>query len=485
MGKALYRKYRSKSLAEVVGQEHITTALANALKQGKLSHAYLFTGPRGTGKTSVARILANEINGLPYDEDATHLDIIEIDAASNRRIDEIRDLRDKVRNAPTSAKYKVYIIDEVHMLTREAFNALLKTLEEPPEHAVFILATTEAHKLPETIVSRTQRYTFRPVELSKVVGHLKSIAKSEKIKITEDALELIARHGEGSFRDSISLLDQVRHGSDEVTLEAVQQSLGIAPETAIDELLTALETRDSSAMINSLQTMQNHGYHAPQIARQLAAKLRSDLMDGKGNELTGRLLRQLLDVPAAHDPLRLLEIVMLEATLEGQAPTPVAVAPQPVAKPTPTQPQPEPKAEKPAAKPEPEPKVEPAAVKPAKAKPKTTGTLDDQGWQTILQAIKARHNTLYSVARMAVPTFDGDEVTLAFSFAFHQKRLNDAKNRQIIQDIIQETTGKSVQLTCIVDKDARVVPAAIEQPADPHPSLENISNIFGPSEVLE
>ena len=160
MGQALYRKYRSRSLIEVVGQEHIVSTLQNALKSRQISHAYLFSGPRGVGKTSVARILAHEINELPYKDDSLELDIIEIDAASNRRIDEIRDLRDKIHIAPTSGKYKVYIIDEVHMLTKEAFNALLKTLEEPPAHCVFILATTEAHKLPATIVSRTQRFAL-------------------------------------------------------------------------------------------------------------------------------------------------------------------------------------------------------------------------------------------------------------------------------------------------------------------------------------
>src|SRR3989344_3488877 len=179
MGQALYRKHRPKKLKEVIGQEHITDTLASALKNGRISHAYLFTGPKGVGKTSVARILAREVNGLAYTEGETNLDIIEIDAASNRRIDEIRELRERVHNAPTSAKYKVYIIDEVHMLTREAFNALLKTLEEPPAHAIFILATTEDHKLPETIISRTQRYSFRPIDRDKVVDHLRVIAKKE------------------------------------------------------------------------------------------------------------------------------------------------------------------------------------------------------------------------------------------------------------------------------------------------------------------
>ena len=249
MSKALYRKYRSKKLSEVVGQNHITTVLESALKQNRIAHAYLFTGPRGVGKTSIARILAHEINNLPYSEEENHPDIIEIDAASNNGVDDIRQLRDNVQIAPFSAKYRVYIIDEVHMLSKAAFNALLKTLEEPPEHAVFILATTDAHKLPATIISRTQRFVFRFISKEDVCKHLEFIAKNEKIKISKEAVEIIAERGEGSFRDSISLLDQISSISkdgEEITAKLLEETLGLASKTQINALISAVRgIRDS------------------------------------------------------------------------------------------------------------------------------------------------------------------------------------------------------------------------------------------------
>ena len=328
MGQALYRKHRPKKLADVVGQEHITDTLTAALKSGRISHAYLFSGPRGVGKTSIARILAHELNGFEYTDDSAHLDIIEIDAASNRRIDEIRDLRDKVYIAPTTGKYKVYIIDEVHMLTREAFNALLKTLEEPPAHAVFILATTEAHKLPDTIISRTQHYTFKPVDPDKVTAHLAAIAKKEKIDISADALSLLATHGGGSFRDSISLLDQSGGLEGVIDVEKVRQLLGIAPAEAIEDLIAHLQQSSSPGnILTALNDLFGQGLQAASIASQLASRLRTGLLDNKPLLPVSQslhLLEALIDVPASSIPERKLEIVLLEQ-VSADASEPMAV----------------------------------------------------------------------------------------------------------------------------------------------------------------
>jgi len=272
MSRALYRKYRSKKLSEVVGQKHITTVLENALKQGKIAHAYLFTGPRGVGKTSIARILAHEINNLPYSEEDNHPDIIEIDAASNNGVDDIRQLRDNVQVAPFSAKYRVYIIDEVHMLSKAAFNALLKTLEEPPEHAVFILATTDAHKLPATIISRTQRFVFRFISKEDVCAHLEFIAKNEKINISKEAIEIIAERGEGSFRDSISLLDQISsivEKSEKITANLLEETLGLAPKMQINALISAFENQNSNEILQIVRDVHNSGVDLKNFASQL------------------------------------------------------------------------------------------------------------------------------------------------------------------------------------------------------------------------
>lgn len=508
MGQALYRKYRSTSLSEIVGQEHITTALEQAITTNRVSHAYLFTGPRGTGKTSIARILAYAINELPYSTEP-QLDIIEIDAASNRRIDEIRDLRDKVYIAPTSSKYKVYIIDEVHMLTREAFNALLKTLEEPPAHVIFILATTDAHKLPETIISRTQRYSFRPVEKQKVIDHLSHIAKQEKIKIDDAALELLAEHGEGSFRDSISMLDQVSNSADKVTYDMVREQLGIPPIDGVRKVVSSLSNGQPNVTMQLLQDLYDQGYRATAIAEQLSTQLRSSLTKGPtvvDTPVALALLKYLLDVSGAHDPEHYLDYALLQAMPVAAGPQ-ITVAPQ--STPAPMKPAPTV-----AAQAIPTPAATPPIQAPSHATPiintpvevesteeqsepisepaptnAVVGPLNEDTWPDVLSELKKQYNTIYGIVRMAHPDFSQPgKLGLTFAFEFHKKRISDPKNRKIMNDTITHITGQHVEIVCIVSKEPKgrsASPAAGATPTkEPEAALQDISSIFGGGELL-
>ena len=323
MSRALYRTYRSRSLDEIVGQSHITRILQRAIASGHIAHAYLLTGPRGVGKTSIARILAHEINGLPYTDESTHLDIIEIDAASNNSVEDIRDLRDKVQIAPTSSPKKIYIIDEVHMLSKSAFNALLKTLEEPPEHVVFILATTDADKLPATILSRVQRFNFRAITPRDAAKHLAFIAEQEKIAITPDALELIAEQGKGSFRDSISLLDQLRSLSDEIIDRTmVAEVLGLAQDELVEGLLAAYTTADIGQAARLIDEAEAAGTPAELLAEQLLGIARQRVVE---DAALLPLLDKLLAVPRAGWP----RIALLTALASRAAPSVAAPHRQP------------------------------------------------------------------------------------------------------------------------------------------------------------
>ena len=321
MSRALYRTYRSRSLDEIVGQSHITRILQRAIARGHIAHAYLLTGPRGVGKTSIARILAHEINGLPYTDESTHLDIIEIDAASNNSVEDIRDLRDKVQIAPTSSPKKIYIIDEVHMLSKSAFNALLKTLEEPPEHVVFILATTDADKLPATILSRVQRFNFRAISPRDAAKHLAFIAEQENIAITPDALELIAEQGKGSFRDSISLLDQLRSLSDETIDRAmVAEVLGLAQDELVEGLLVAYAAADIGRAAQLIDEAEAAGTPAELLAEQLLGIARQRVVE---DVALLPLLDKLLAVPRAGWP----RIALLTALASRAVPPAAAPAP--------------------------------------------------------------------------------------------------------------------------------------------------------------
>lgn len=292
----LYRKYRPKKFEEIVGQRHIVQTLKNAVASDRIAHAYLFSGPRGTGKTTVARLIAKTLNcetemkkgdscGVcavcaEFNEGKL-IDLIEIDAASNRGIDEIRELREMTRFSPTRGKYKTYIIDEVHMLTKEAFNALLKTLEEPPSHSIFILATTEFEKVPETIVSRCQHFEFRKISASEIKNSLGEICRAERVKIDDAALHFLAVAAGGSLRDAQSLLGQIIVGTDagqSVTLPYVRQYFGAPDAVAVKEFLDALAEKNPAAALGILNRLVDAGQDPDYFARLIISSLRGHLL---------------------------------------------------------------------------------------------------------------------------------------------------------------------------------------------------------------
>ncbi|MEE8598329.1 MAG: DNA polymerase III subunit gamma/tau, partial [Dehalococcoidales bacterium] len=294
-----YRKWRPQTLAEVVGQEQVTQTLHNALSSSRVSHAYLFCGPRGTGKTSTGRILAKAVNCLtdgkgepcntcPMCQAITEgraLDVIEIDAASNTGVDDIRSLREKVNYAPNQARYKVYIIDEVHMLSTSASNALLKTLEEPPPHIIFVLATTEAHKILPTILSRCQRFDFHRLSLADIVSKLTRICSAEGIHIEPEALRLVAKAATGSLRDAENLLEQLTaHYGSEVELNQVQTLLGITGDRRVRELVKHIVNNDVSAGITTINSVNNDGLDLKQFNRELVEYLRGLLLVKTGSD---------------------------------------------------------------------------------------------------------------------------------------------------------------------------------------------------------
>ena len=456
MSQALYRKYRSRSLDEVLGQDHVTSILRRALEQGKIAHAYLLTGPRGVGKTSVARILAHEINHLPYDNDSSNLDIIEIDAASNNGVDDIRALREKAQVAPISAPKKVYIIDEVHMLSKSAFNALLKTLEEPPEHVIFILATTDADKLPATILSRVQQFFFRPIPTEIMTRQLMNIAKKEGFAIEEDAARLIAERSRGGFRDSISTLDQlsILATSDQpLTANMVTEYLGLSDATMLGNLLDSYPSDDNEKVLNIFQELENSGANSVVVSHQLLLIARNRLQ--KNPNLIG-LVQQLIEVDRhPHPDLKLLTIFMNSDSQQTEKPvatkknTTQAAPQKPAEKPTPIKPtEPVKPTEKPIKK---EEKPAEPAKKPA-AKPKKADAPLELNWEKVIERAKEKSLGLVSLLQKSQWSFDGEKLTIYAGSAFYKKKLDDAKNKPLISEIISEETAMDLEIDIIGEK---------------------------------
>ena len=465
MSQALYRKYRSRSLDEVLGQDHVTNILRRALEQGKIAHAYLLTGPRGVGKTSVARILAHEINQLPYDEEASHLDIIEIDAASNNGVDDIRALREKAQVAPVSAPKKIYIIDEVHMLSKPAFNALLKTLEEPPAHVAFILATTDADKLPATILSRVQQFFFHPISVDVMARQLTAIAEKEGFAIEADAARLIAERSRGGFRDGISMLDQLSilaTPDQPLTVAMVTEYLGLSDAATLEELLDTYQSEDTARILSILQELEQSGISPTVVSHQLLSIARARL---RTNPELVELIQQLIEVDRhPHPDLKLLTIFMKhhvqpaapKKTVAQAATTTPTVISTPAKPASSAEKSPKSQSTKPT---EPVKKTsESKDTKPAQStkksptKPRKSDAPLELDWQKVIEQAKEKSVGLSSLLQKSQWAFDGDKLTIFAGSAFYKKKLDDAKNRPLLAAIITAEAGMELEVDIIGEK---------------------------------
>jgi len=495
---ALYRAFRPQRFLEVVGQEHISKTLKNALIHNRVAHAYLFCGSRGTGKTSSAKILAKAVNclnltlGEPCNEctnclainAGNFLDVLEIDAASNRGIDEIRDIRDKVKFAPSQGKSKVYIIDEVHMLTSEAFNALLKTLEEPPSHVLFILATTEPQKIPLTILSRCQRFDYRKISTNEIKEHLISISSQEGISVSDSALNTIARKAAGGMRDAISVLDQcIAFAGNTIDSEDVEKVLGTLGEEQILKISDAIVKGDAGTVIFLLNEYLQSGKDIKQVTRDLIEFFRQIMLiklSSSGEIITispeilslvkeqaenlsipflGKLVLKLNQIeremrwtsqPQILLEAGLVEVIFQDNTFEGAEKKPILTQEKgtksSIKSPKKLQiREEEPKKEK-------EKAAEMINVKAGKP----ASFIDiKRRWPDILEKVKQIKITTHAFLVAGEPTGIDDKGSLILSFKenhkFHKDKINQTENRQLIEKALNELLGINIKITCILD----------------------------------
>lgn len=460
--RALYRKYRPTKLSEVIGQPQVTEPLTHALESGQISHAYLFIGPRGTGKTSVARIFAHAVNGFDYQIEDHYLDIIEIDAASNTGVDNIRELREKAAIAPTTGRYKVYIIDEVHMLSKSAANALLKTLEEPPAHVIFILATTDAHKVPITIASRTQAFTFKLADSETMQQHLRTIADAEQLPITDDALALIVRRGGGSFRDSLSLLDQISTlSSQAITADIVERALGLPASQTLTDLLQAYAAQDAPSIHQILQDLLSTGLKPEIIASELIARILTT-----PDPALLPLLERLTNVQAPFPEAKLL-LALLGPS--GRAPESHRT---PTSKPLRTPPSASSDQITSAATPQNTPKTPKAAPNPDPA-PTTAADPAAFNWQTFLDQVHQLNDAVFLQLQKVSHALQGDTLHLYPQQKFTATILERPNNRQLLSRAL---SGLSLVIHA---------PGAQPAPTAEDPTLSQISAIMGNVQAVD
>ena len=485
---SLYRTYRPTQFADVIGQDHIVTTLEQAAGQDKLAHAYLFAGSRGTGKTSVARILAKTIMTKGIEdttlstqiekgvEEGSIVDLLEIDAASNRGIDDVRDLIEKIQFSPVVAGAKVYIIDEVHMLTKEAFNALLKTLEEPPPYAFFILCTTELNKIPVTIQSRCQCFPFRRIRDEDIIRRLQYIADSEKISIERDALRTIAGHVEGGMRDAISLLDQLR-SLESISVEDVKQRAGSTGQEYVEDILEALGNDDREKLVATVRTVEEAGIPMDIFMRILLTEARSALHKAVENkestaEILGVidiLLDAIRDVRSAPVPGLVVESALLTICgSDAGAPAPTKKQAETVAKqqePEPTKAKKEQKVKKVEAEVTDETTDEvteqSTEMKANTEEPETDSGLIEakelskeslqESWSEILKQTEPA-SVRMSLKDSTIDKIDGKKLTLSFASAFHRDRVAETEASRAVEKVIENIFKQSLHLECQLDE---------------------------------
>jgi len=512
---ALYRKWRPQTLDELVGQEHVVRTLRNALTSGRIHHAYLFTGPRGTGKTTTARLLAKAVNCLapererPCNEcpicqavnEGRLLDLIEIDAASNTGVDDVRELRERVGFRPNEARYKVYVIDEVHMLSNAAFNALLKTLEEPPPHAIFVLATTEPHKIPATVLSRCQRFDFRRIPVSKIVARLEWLAEQEHIRADREALTLIARQATGSMRDAESLLDQLASYEESgITAMEVHATLGTGVVESVDRVIDALSQGDVAQGLTVINTAVDEGADPRQFARQIVDHLRTLLLLRLGSDIvlsyvSDEMRPRLEEQAATFSPRTLaqavrlfnqaaaeakggwrpqlpLEMAFVEAMLppkEESTPRERSAPPTPRTPPPsrPATPSSAPSSSPPArARPSssPQAQAQPEAVKEPEVAYRdaapgdgslTPETLRSR-WPELLNALRPRNLALEALMRSCEPlAVEGDVIVLEFVHKFHRGKVDEEHNKRVIEQALSDLVGQRYRVRCVLARSER------------------------------
>ncbi len=510
---ALYRKWRPRTFDEVVGQEHVVRTLRNALTSGRIHHAYLFTGPRGTGKTTMARLLAKAVNCLaPEDQrpcnecaicqavnEGRLLDLIEIDAASNTGVDDVRELRERVGFRPNEARYKVYVIDEVHMLSNAAFNALLKTLEEPPPHAIFVLATTEPHKIPATVLSRCQRFDFHRIPVSKIVARLEWLTEQEHIRADREALALVARQATGSMRDAESLLDQLAsYNASGITIEEVHAALGTGASETVIRVTDALAKGDVAQGLGAINTAVDEGTDPRQFARQMVEHLRALLLlrlesgvvpAHVSEDLRPQLEKQaaVFSTQALARAVRLFNQAAAEAKGGWQPQLPLEMAfieamlshetehPEPSRHSAPANPRVPPSTHHTTSPPGPSrARAMPgrSASRPSSQsraatarEPRATYGKPGPGdgplavgvealrsrWSELLNLLRPRNLALEALMRSCKPVaIEGDVVVLGFDYDFHRGKVEEEHNRQDVEDALSHLVGQRCRVRCVL-----------------------------------